>query len=92
MGGACGTYGGEEKCIQGFGRGIWGKIKLGKLSLHFRIFRIRDLNPQLVMALIQYSSKMVRFCNCRQHYPRKPTACLNKYLQNLFSRGSQGYN
>ena len=25
MGEACGTYGGEEKCIQGFGGDTWGK-------------------------------------------------------------------
>jgi hypothetical protein len=23
MGGACGTYGGDEKCIQGFGEESW---------------------------------------------------------------------
>ena len=25
MGGACSTYGGEERCIQGFGGETWGK-------------------------------------------------------------------
>jgi len=25
MGGACSMYGGEERCIQGFGEEIWGE-------------------------------------------------------------------
>jgi len=30
MGGACSTYGGEERCIQGFCREIQGKAPLGR--------------------------------------------------------------
>ena len=30
MGGACSTYGGEEKCIQGYGGETWEKRTLGR--------------------------------------------------------------
>ena len=30
MGGACGTYGGEERRVQGLGGEIWGKRPLGR--------------------------------------------------------------
>jgi hypothetical protein len=30
MGGACSTYGGEERCIQGFGGETWGKETTGE--------------------------------------------------------------
>ena len=30
MGGACSTYGGERRCIQGFGGETWGKRPLGR--------------------------------------------------------------
>ena len=30
MGGACGTYGGRGKCVQGFGGETWGKETIGE--------------------------------------------------------------
>ena len=30
MGGACGTYGGGERCVQGLGGETWGKETIGE--------------------------------------------------------------
>ena len=37
MGGACGTYGSQERCIQDFGRRPEGKRQLGRLDVDGRI-------------------------------------------------------
>jgi len=37
MGGACGTYGGEEKCVQGFGGETRGKETTWKTGLGWKI-------------------------------------------------------
>ena len=37
MGGTCGTYGGRERCAQGFGAGPEGKKPLGDQDVDWRI-------------------------------------------------------
>ena len=38
MGGECGTYGGEDRCIQGFGGDTWGKETTWKTQVNVQVF------------------------------------------------------
>jgi hypothetical protein len=38
MGGECGTYGGEDRCIQGFGGDTWGKETTWETQVKVQVF------------------------------------------------------
>jgi len=55
MGGACGTYGGEERCIQGFGGEIlckmtaWNKLAWMRILKYFYNFTMQIIRTYLYM-------------------------------------------
>ena len=68
MGGACGTYGREERCIQGFGGETWGKVTTWKDNNKVDFWEIGWEEENWI--------RLAQDRNKRREYGNEPSGCI----------------